>query len=176
VIEADPEDPQQAWAVRMDRLLHDLHTTVQRAQAAGDDWLEPSELAGYRAAYAQIITLGNHTNPGGTIPTGKRGVIRQTPARNLLVRLDRDREHILRFAHDLNVPFNNLAERDIRMVKLQQKSQTAGARPPTPSSSSPYAPTSAPPPSDANRSPMHSPPSPHAIPGSQPQVPNHPAA
>jgi len=72
--------------------------------------------------YTQIITLGNHTNPGGTIPTGKRGVIRQTPARNLLVRLDRDREHILRFAHDLNVPFdNNLAERDIRMVKLQQK-------------------------------------------------------
>ncbi len=119
---ADPEDPQQAWAVRMDRLLRDLHTTVQRARAAGDDWLEPSELAGYRAAYAQIITLGNHTNPGGTIPTGKRGVIRQTPARNLLVRLDRDREHILRFAHDLNVPFdNNLAERDIRMVKLQQK-------------------------------------------------------
>jgi len=50
---ADPEDPQQAWAVRMDRLLRDLHTTVQRARAAGDDWLEPSELAGYRAAYTQ---------------------------------------------------------------------------------------------------------------------------
>ena len=43
--------------------------------------------------------------------TGKRGVIRQTPAHNLLVRLDRDREHVLRFAHDFRVPFdNNLAE------------------------------------------------------------------
>ena len=61
-------------------------------------------------------------NPPGTIPTGKRGVIKQTPARNLLVRLDRDREQVLRFAHDFRVPFdNNLAERDLRMIKIQQK-------------------------------------------------------
>jgi transposase len=122
VIEEDPEDPQQAWAVRMDRLLRDLHDVVGRARASGEDRLEPGELAGYRAAYEQIITLGHHTNPAATIPTGKRGVIRQTPARNLLVRLDRDREHVLRFAHDFRVPFdNNQAERDIRMIKLQQK-------------------------------------------------------
>jgi len=122
VIEADPEDPQQAWAVQMDRLLRDLHDVVGRARASGKDHLEPSELAGYRATYEQIITLGHHTNPAGTIPTGKRGVIRQTPAHNLLVRLDRDREAVLRFAHDFRVPFdNNQAERDIRMIKLQQK-------------------------------------------------------
>jgi transposase len=122
VIEQQPGDPQQRWAVRMDQLLRDLHATVQRTRASGEDWLEPSELAGYRAAYEQIIALGHHTNPAGTIPTGKRGPIRQTPARNLLVRLDRDREHVLRFAHDFRVPFdNNLAERDLRMIKLQQK-------------------------------------------------------
>lgn len=122
VIEQQPDDPRQAWAVRMDRLLRDLHATVQRAREAGEDWLEPSQLAGYRAAYQQIITLGHQTNPAGVIPTGKRGVIRQTPARNLLVRLDRDREHVLRFAHDLRVPFdNNQAERDLRMLKVQQK-------------------------------------------------------
>jgi transposase len=122
VIEPDPGDPQQAWAIRMDQLLRDLHTLVKRSRVSGEDWLEPAQLAGYRAAYEQIITLGHHTNPAGTIPTGKRGVIRQTPAHNLLVRLDRDREHVLRFAHDFRVPFdNNLAERDIRMIKLQQK-------------------------------------------------------
>jgi transposase len=122
VIEPDPDDPQQAWAVRMDRLLRDLHATVQRTRASGEDWLDPGELAGYRAAYEQIIALGNHHNPPATIPTGKRGVIKQTPARNLLTRLDRDREHVLRFAHDLRVPFdNNQAERDIRMIKIQQK-------------------------------------------------------
>lgn len=122
VIEQHPDDPQQSWAVRMDRLLRDLHTAVQRARASGEDWLDPSELAGYRAAYEQTIALGNHHNPAPTIKTGKRGVIKQTPARNLLVRLDRDREQVLRFAHDFRVPFdNNQAERDIRMVKLQQK-------------------------------------------------------
>ena len=35
---------------------------------------------------------------------------------------NRDREQILRFAHDFQVPFdNNLVERDIRMIKIQQK-------------------------------------------------------
>jgi transposase len=122
VIEPDPADPQQAWAVQMDRLLRDLHTVVTSNRTAGEDWLEPDELAGYRAAYEQIIVLGHRTNPAGQVPTGKRGVIRQTPAHNLLARLDRYREHVLRFAHDFRVPFdNNLAERDIRMVKLQQK-------------------------------------------------------
>lgn len=122
IIEAHPDDPRQSWAVRIDQLLRDLHATVQRTRASGQDWLDPGELAGYRAAYEQIITQGNHHNPAATIPTGKRGVIKQTPARNLLTRLDRDREHVLRFASDFRVPFdNNQAERDIRMIKLQQK-------------------------------------------------------
>src|SRR5665811_576948 len=69
VIEPDPGDPQQAWAIRMDQLLRDLHTLVRRSRASGEDWLEPAQLAGYRAAYEQIITLGHHTNPAGTIPT-----------------------------------------------------------------------------------------------------------
>lgn len=122
IIEQHRDDPQQSWALGMDRLLRDLHAAVQRTRASGEDWLDPGELAGYRAAYEQIIALGNQHNPAGTIPTGKRGVIRQTPARNLLTRLDRDREHVLRFAHDFRVPFdNNQAERDIRMIKIQQK-------------------------------------------------------
>jgi len=122
VIEADPSDPKIAWAIRMDRLLRDLHAAVTRARTAGETWLDPGELAGYRAAYTQIIADGNHRDPPGSVPTGKRGVIRQTPARNLLTRLDRDREDVLRFAHDFRVPFdNNQAERDIRMIKLQQK-------------------------------------------------------
>lgn len=122
VIEQTPHDPTQEWAVRMDTFLRQLHATVQHARASGQDHLESAELAAHRAAYQQIITLGNQHNPARTIPTGKRGVIKQTPARNLLARLDRDREAVLRFAHDFRVPFdNNQAERDIRMIKLQQK-------------------------------------------------------
>jgi transposase len=120
IIEQDPEG--QSWAAKIDMLLRALHTTVEHAKAAREQSLDPWTLAGYRAAYEQIIALGHHQNPPGTTPTGKRGVIKQTPARNLLVRLDRDREQVLRFAHNFEVPFdNNLAERDIRMIKIQQK-------------------------------------------------------
>jgi transposase len=120
IIEQHPDG--QSWASQIDVLLRALHEEVKTAKADGEDWLDPWALAGYRAAYEQIIATGNHDNPPGTIPTGKRGVIKQTPARNLLTRLDRDREQILRFAHDFQVPFdNNLVERDIRMIKIQQK-------------------------------------------------------
>jgi hypothetical protein len=84
VIEQHPET--QPWARQIDALLRALHEEVKAAKAAGEDWLDPSVLASYRAAYQQIIANGNHDNPPGTIPTGKRDVIKQTPARNLLTR------------------------------------------------------------------------------------------
>jgi hypothetical protein len=106
----------------MDRLLRDLQRAVAAATEAGHDDLDILQLAGYRMAYNQIIAAGHRENPLNTIRTGQRGFIAQTPARNLLCRLDRYREDVLRFAHDFHVPFdNNLVERDIRMVKLQQK-------------------------------------------------------
>jgi transposase len=47
---------------------------------------------------------------------------RRAPAARLLARLDTHRDQVLRFLDDLRVPFdNNQAERDLRMVKLQQK-------------------------------------------------------
>jgi transposase len=122
IIEQQPGDPQQNWAVRMDLFLRKLHGTVADARQAGLEQFDPAQLARITAAYRQIIALGQRTNPAGTVKTGKRGVIGQTLARNLLVRLDRDQDAVLRFATDFRVPFdNNQAERDIRMIKLQQK-------------------------------------------------------
>jgi transposase len=121
VIEQD-SDGKQSWVRAMDRLLRDLQRAVTVATDAGHDHLDVLQLAGYRAAYEQIIATGYRENPLNTIRTGQRGFIAQTPARNLLCRLDSYREDVLRFAHDFRVPFdNNLVERDIRMVKLQQK-------------------------------------------------------
>ena len=54
----------------------------------------------------------------------KRGRTAQTKAKNLLDRFIVHKEHILRFLNNLRVAFdNNQAERDIRMMKLQQKIQ-----------------------------------------------------
>lgn len=122
IIEQADGDPQQEWAVRMDKFLRKLQATVAHARQAGLERFDPGQLARITTAYQRIIALGHQTNPAATIKTGKRGVIRQTPARNLLVRLDRDQDAVLRFATDFRVPFdNNQAERDIRMIKLQQK-------------------------------------------------------
>jgi transposase len=71
-----------------------------------------------------IVVKGIEENPPSQNPKrqGKRGVSPKTKARNLIERFIEHKEKILRFLTDLRVPFeNNQAERDIRMMKLQQK-------------------------------------------------------
>ncbi len=115
------EEQDQAWAAAMAALLLELKGAVDAGKDAGQATLEPGILAGYRARYRQIIAAGYASNPEPA-RTGKRGRPRQGKARSLLLRLDRHEDDVLRFAHDFTVPFdNNQAERDIRMVKLQQK-------------------------------------------------------
>ncbi len=48
--------------------------------------------------------------------------MKRSAARNLVERLARLKKETLRYLHDFRVPFdNNLAERDIRMMRVQQK-------------------------------------------------------
>jgi len=111
----------QGWAQEMACLLLEAKAAVEVAKEAGAEWIEAGALTGYRQRYRQIIAAGFAGNPEPA-RTGKRGRPRQGKARSLLLRLDRYQDNVLRFAHDLNVPFdNNQAERDVRMVKLQQK-------------------------------------------------------
>ena len=61
-------------------------------------------------------------NPPSIIKTGKRGKRKQSKAKNLLLRLNRIPEVLGFFIMPEIIPFdNNLAERDIRMVKVKQK-------------------------------------------------------
>jgi transposase len=53
---------------------------------------------------------------------GKRGRLKRSKARNLVERLAKLQQETLRYLRDFQVPFdNNLAERDIRMMRVQQK-------------------------------------------------------
>ncbi|HEV2735860.1 MAG TPA: IS66 family transposase [Longimicrobiaceae bacterium] len=111
----------QAWIQGMLALLRQMKQQVERASEAGASALEGAQLAALEACYDALLAQGRSDNP--VLPrTGKIGRRKQTPAQNLLDRLDRHRDAVLAFVHDFAVPFdNNLAERDLRMAKVQQK-------------------------------------------------------
>lgn len=73
--------------------------------------------------YENICSIGTNENPPDpNIIPGKRGRKKQSKSKNLLDRFIIYKAEILRFMYDHVVPFdNNLAERDVRMVKVQQK-------------------------------------------------------
>jgi transposase len=109
----------QFWAGDMAALLCDVKAMVETAKAQGATCLSASTLHSIRIRYGLVIAAGRLTNPGP--PSLKRHGY-EKKAYNLLVRLDTQRADVLRFASDFRASFdNNQAERDIRMVKLQQK-------------------------------------------------------
>ena len=102
-------------------LLSDTWQAVLTAKAVGQSALSREELDDIRAAYRMIILAGQAANPPSP-PTGRKGRPKRSKAANLLSRLDTYEDDVLRFAYDFHVNFtNNQAERDIRMVKVQQK-------------------------------------------------------
>ena len=115
------EEEGQAWASGMSCLLLDTKELVERAEATGLGRLTERALAELHASYRAVIQLGYEENPGlDPDSAGRRP--KRTKAQNLLLRLDEREQETLRFAHDFRVPFdNNLVERDLRMIKLQQK-------------------------------------------------------
>jgi transposase len=115
------EEQGQAWALGMGCLLLDTKHAVAQARAADRKRLSAEALAELHASYREIIKLGYEENRRLAGHSDGRQP-KRTKAQNLLIRLDQREREVLRFAHDFRVPFdNNLSERDLRMVKLQQK-------------------------------------------------------
>jgi transposase len=109
----------QGWVGEMINLLVEAKEAVDAAQRAGSDRLDAAALHSIRVRYGLLIAKGWAANPAPDV--GKRTGVTKTAA-NLLRRLDTQRADVLRFAGDFDAPFdNNQAERDVRMVKLQQK-------------------------------------------------------
>jgi transposase len=74
------------------------------------------------ARYDRICRVGEKMEPPPIKTPGKRGRYKRTKGRNLIERLITEKDSMLAFAFNKEVPFtNNLAERDIRPTKLKQK-------------------------------------------------------
>ena len=111
----------QAWPTKMAELLVEMHVAVDAVKARDKTALPAARLATYRRRYNTLVAEGQSLNPPPP-RTGKRGRPALGPAGALLRRLEVFSADVVRFATDFRVPFtNNLAESDIRMVKLQQK-------------------------------------------------------
>jgi transposase len=114
---------QQAWAAQMKDLLLDMKAAVEQARAEGRKALHSLEIQDWKTRYAAVLEEGYLANPPDPPPeVSKKGRRKQSPARNLLDRLSTHQDAVLAFLDNFAVPFDNsLAERDIRMVKVQQK-------------------------------------------------------
>ena len=112
----------QGWATDLAHLLTTTWGLVLDARDNGVGALGTDELSRIRDEYRRIMIAGHRANPPPPTPAGSRRQPKRTTALNLLLRLDRHTNDVLRFATDFSVPFdNNLSERDVRMVKIAQK-------------------------------------------------------
>ena len=121
---------QQQWTRPLAKLLLDIHRAVAEAKAGGATKLSDERLAIFTKRYDRLVKRAARLNPPPKAEKPDESVKRfrvvrvksRTPALPLIRRLQTKREQVLRGMTDFRVPFdNNAAERDIRMVKLQQK-------------------------------------------------------
>lgn len=112
---------QQQWAADLRHLLVRIKQAVARTRAAGQRALPLDQDAYFRLRYDRVLDAAE-AEIAAVPPAPDGHVPKHTPPTNLLNRLRDGRHQVLAFMTDFDVPFdNNAAERDIRMVKVQQK-------------------------------------------------------
>lgn len=105
-----------SWAQDMQVLL----LAMKRHAEAGN--LSADTCTRLKKRYDAILVTGFEAFPIRPRPPNSKKRVAQHPVTNLLIRLRDYREAVLAFLHHPEVPFdNNLAERDLRMMKVKQK-------------------------------------------------------
>jgi transposase len=112
------EDFGQRWALEMKNMLLEAKKKVDARMVR----LNSGTIHTIEQRYERIIKKGLRQNPDRDDGMVRRGRKKKSKPRNLLERLKRYQNGILAFVKDFSIPFdNNQAERDLRMVKVQQK-------------------------------------------------------
>ena len=119
------EFDKEAWAELMRDMLLAANLAVNKAREAGAVALAPAELHAFLERYWAAIRLGlafHRQLPKLETKANARGRTKHRPGHNLLQRLKTFQTETLRFLTDFDVPFtNNLAEQDLRMMKVKMK-------------------------------------------------------
>jgi transposase len=121
LIEFDTEP----WAELMRDMLLAANSAVHEARNAGAKALAPDVVAAFIDRYWEAVRLGlafHRQLPKCERKPSLNGRIKRRPGHNLLERLKTFKTETLRFLTDFDVPFtNNLAEQDLRMMKVKMK-------------------------------------------------------
>lgn len=139
------EEKNQVWAALMADLLLEMKQVVAFLKEAGQTQMPEEELAAWRSRYRSILKQGQKEHQDNPLPAkpppkprepirrgrnsrkssqapNQKGKVGKSPSLLLLERLSTYEDAVLAFLTDFRVPFsNNQAERDLRMVKVQQK-------------------------------------------------------
>lgn len=117
-LKAIGEDCGYEWAYSMIGLLLKIKAHVDYSKLFGSESLEKVDLEMYQQSYNEIIETAIKEETEST----KQNQTQKKESQNMSKRLFEYDIETLAFMYDFEVPFdNNLAERDIRMVKLRQK-------------------------------------------------------
>jgi len=113
--EAEPQH--EKWTTALAKLLIDVKESVETARAASRTELDSEAKKDFLNRYDSLIAEAEQAI-GGSPEQKSIGLT----AQKLLNRFIKNKTEVLRFMTDFAVPFdNNGSERDLRMLKLQQK-------------------------------------------------------
>lgn len=124
-LQAVGELDKEPWAEALRATLLDANEAVREAKAQGAASLGPETIKAFEDRYWAAVREGlalHRSLPAFDSSPNSKTRKKQRPAHNLLIRFKGFKEATLRFLTDFTVPFtNNLAERDLRMMKVKMK-------------------------------------------------------
>jgi transposase len=110
------------WAEELAKVLVAMKQAQDEALERGAPRVTKRRRSELEASYDHWISQGLRAHPAVSKTQGRRGRAKQSTEHNLLMRLRNKKDEVIAFLREIELPFdNNQAERDLRMMKVQQK-------------------------------------------------------